>query len=271
MGTTPTSITVLLTNDDGVDARGLAAARDALISAGLRVAVVAPEQNHTCGSHRVSMRDSVRLTQLADSGSPIFACSGTPADCVRVGVLSGLLPRPDIVVAGINHGANVGDDIHYSGTVAAAAEATLLGLPAIAASQHGPDIGVPFIPAEPAVFAYTAYIARLTHWVATNGLPDRVMLNVNLPPETAAPRAALATVGRRNWATASVQVETVRAGEHLVNPWSSDPAAHDDSECDFAMLTSGSATVNALSLAGGLHDVLDRYRPRLQSIPLDLV
>jgi 5'-nucleotidase len=266
----PTPITVLLTNDDGVDARGLAVARDALSGAGMRVAVVAPEGNHTCGSHRVSMRDRIRITQVTPSDSSIFSCSGTPADCVRLGVLSGLVPRPDVVVAGINHGANAGDDIHYSGTVAAAAEAALLGLPAIAASQHGPDIGVPFIPADPTAFPFASYIARLAHWAASNWLPDRMVLNVNLPLEAATASVALTRVGRRDWTTAAVQVDTVCAGQHMVHPWSTDPAVGDESDRDFAMLMSGTAAVNVLSASGGLHDVLDRYRHHLDTMPLEL-
>ncbi len=126
---------ILITNDDGIDAPGLAR----LVSVARRFGdpvVVAPEVCHSAKSHAISMRGPIRVDRRPDiHGAPAYACSGTPADCVRVGVEQ--LPELTVecVMAGINPGANCGVDVFYSGTVAAAREAAVLGVPGIAISQ----------------------------------------------------------------------------------------------------------------------------------------
>jgi 5'-nucleotidase len=125
----------LLSNDDGFRSPGLEALRVAMAH-DWDVVVVAPEHEQSASSHALSLRDPLRLRTVADG---IFALDGTPADCVYVALHSGtrVLPRrPDVVVSGINQGLNLGQDAFYSGTIAAAREAALRGIPALATSTH---------------------------------------------------------------------------------------------------------------------------------------
>lgn len=121
----------LLTNDDGIDAPGLAALRQSVADLGEPL-LVAPDEHHSGCSHRVTTDKPLRLQQR-DTG--IYALAGTPADCVRVG-LHGIAPDVDWVLSGINHGGNLGADVHYSGTVAAVREGVLHGKPGIAFSHY---------------------------------------------------------------------------------------------------------------------------------------
>jgi len=123
-------VTVLLTNDDGIDSAGLTALRSAL-SRDHDVWVMAPDGERSAMSHYITVRDPIRSRQIGDK---IFATSGSPADCVIVGMLGGLPVSPDMVVSGINIGPNLGTDIIYSGTVAAARQASFMGVPGIAVS-----------------------------------------------------------------------------------------------------------------------------------------
>lgn len=123
---------VVLTNDDGIDAPGLAALERAAAGLGATLVVVAPEECHSGCGHRVTTSRPIRVD---DVGPGRFRVAGTPADCVRIAVAR-LVPDAALVLAGINAGGNLGADIHHSGTVAAAREAALHGLPAVAASQY---------------------------------------------------------------------------------------------------------------------------------------
>src|SRR5438105_2888605 len=128
---------LLVTNDDGAHAAGLAALADALGDLG-EVVVVAPDREQSAVGHPLTLHRPLRAERLAERR---FAVNGTPSDCVNLGVL-GLLPQvPALVVAGINHGSNLGDDVTYSGTVSAAMEGTLLGVPSIAVSLERADAG----------------------------------------------------------------------------------------------------------------------------------
>ncbi len=125
----------LLSNDDGVTSRGLETMREAL-SGTFDVIVVAPETEQSASSHALSLHRPLRLRKVTEG---IFALDGTPADCVYVALHAGVrvLPRrPDVVVSGINRGLNLGQDVFYSGTVAAAREGALRGIPAVATSAH---------------------------------------------------------------------------------------------------------------------------------------
>ncbi len=125
----------LLSNDDGYESRGLRALREALLPE-WDVVIVAPEREQSASSHALSLREPLRLRTVSEG---IYALSGTPADCVYVGLHAGqrILPRrPDLVLSGINLGLNLGQDVFYSGTIAAAREAALRGIPALATSTH---------------------------------------------------------------------------------------------------------------------------------------
>jgi 5'-nucleotidase len=127
---------VLLSNDDGYGSGGIRAMHAALIEAGADVVVLAPETEQSASSHALSLHRALRLRRV---DTDVFALDGTPADCVYVALHAGtrVLPRrPDVVVSGINHGMNLGQDVFYSGTVAAAREGALRGIPALATSAH---------------------------------------------------------------------------------------------------------------------------------------
>jgi len=158
---------VVLTNDDGVHAPGLAALEKALAELG-EVYVVAPEREQSACGHALTLHRPLRALQM---GERRFAVNGTPSDCVNMAVLGFLPETPVLVVSGINHGANLGDDVTYSGTVAAAMEGTILGVPSIAVSLlDGGD------------FEVAGRVARLVAMrVLVGGLPGNTLLNVNVP------------------------------------------------------------------------------------------
>src|SRR5216684_8608242 len=158
---------ILVTNDDGVHAAGLLALAAALGPLG-EVYVVAPDREQSAVGHALTLHRPLRVTQ---TGERRFAVNGTPSDCVNLGVLGFLAERPVLVVAGVNHGSNLGDDVTYSGTVSAAMEGTLLGVPSLAVSLvDGGD------------FDGAAAIARmLATRVLVTGLPPKTLLNVNVP------------------------------------------------------------------------------------------
>ena len=130
---------VLLTNDDGIGAAGLQTLRRALLGvADVELAVIAPDSNRSATARSITFSRPLWVTEVEfDDGTLGFACDGTPVDCVRLaslGLIDGF--QPDLIVSGINHGSNLGDDITYSGTVAAALEGIVLGVPGIAVSQQ---------------------------------------------------------------------------------------------------------------------------------------
>ena len=182
---------ILVTNDDGVHSAGIRALASALKRLG-EVTVVAPIQESSAIGHALTLRRPLRIETVGDG---FYAVDGTPTDCVNLGVavlLKGQLP--DIVVSGINTGWNLGDDVTYSGTVAGALEAALLGIPAIAVSLRR---------ARDYVFDFAASAeaaAILTDLVLKHPLPDRTFLNVNVPKGT--PKGFKRTVqGKRNHIT----------------------------------------------------------------------
>jgi 5'-nucleotidase len=124
---------ILVVNDDGIASEGIGVLARALQVLG-DVTVVAPDGDRSGTSHSISAHQAVRAQAMHEPGLRRYACSGTPADCVLLGVNELCGGRPDLVVSGINRGANLADDVNYSGTVAAAVEATIVGIPAIAVS-----------------------------------------------------------------------------------------------------------------------------------------
>ncbi len=161
---------ILLSNDDGIYSAGLKALHEAFRGEH-DVVVVAPDRERSAASHSLTLHRPLRINEISEGW---FSIDGTPTDCIHI-ALNGLLPepRPEMVVAGINMGGNLGDDVTYSGTVAAAIEGTLQGLPSIAVSlvSRGP---FEFGPAA-------EFAARLVKQVADRGLPEDTLLNVNVP------------------------------------------------------------------------------------------
>lgn len=167
---------ILVTNDDGIQSPGITALAKALAAIG-EVWIVAPDRERTAVAHAVTLHKPLRLHQLSPR---TYAVNGTPVDCVNLALLKVMPKSPAIVVSGINKGVNLGDDVMYSGTVSAAMEGTILGVPSMAVSQEGQekfrfDIGA----------VYAARVARL---VLAHGLPEETLLNVNIPNR---PRAGI--------------------------------------------------------------------------------
>ena len=186
---------ILVTNDDGIHAPGITALAMALTRVG-EVTVVAPDRERSAVGHALTLHHPLRAMEL---GPNRFAVDGTPTDCVNLGILTLLARRPDIVVSGINRGGNLGDDITYSGTVSAAMEATLMGIPALAVSLVTSGPGEHYD-------AAAAVAARLAEMVRVRGLPPDTFLNVNVPdrpePELLPPRVT--TQGKRRYEGAIV-------------------------------------------------------------------
>src|ERR1700704_5193808 len=176
---------VLLTNDDGIEAAGLQALRRALRELpGIELAVIAPDGNRSATARSITTRRPLWVEEIDfGDGTVGYATDGTPVDCVRfatIGLIDGF--EAELVVSGINHGANLGDDITYSGTVAAALEAIVLGLPGIAVSQQSGALELDF--SSGAGFAFDSaatFTARLVSELEDLPLPSGTLLNINVP------------------------------------------------------------------------------------------
>ena len=185
---------ILVTNDDGVHSPGLTALARSLAVLG-RVVVVAPDRERSAVGHALTLHAPLRAEEIRPD---VFAVDGTPTDCVNLGIHGLLTEKPRLVVSGINRGGNLGDDITYSGTVAAAMEATLMGVPAFAVSLAGErfldqDFG-----------AAATFSRQLAERLLDKGLPLDTFLNVNVP--AGCPRGVRLTLqGKRRFADLVVE------------------------------------------------------------------
>jgi 5'-nucleotidase len=227
---------ILVTNDDGIQAPGLAALVDALETIG-EVTVYAPDREQSAVSHCVSLRHPLRVQEVRERW---FSVDGTPADCVMMAVRDLMDQRPVLVVSGVNIGANLGDDVHYSGTVAGAYEAMLLDTPAIAVSD------VAYQPEHLETAARVA--ADLACDILEQGLPDEIMLNVNVPdvPYDDLAGVKLTRMGRRNYPDDIVRREDPRGGVYY---WigGAEPGCVMEPGTDFEAIEQGCASVTPLA------------------------
>lgn len=263
--------TILLTNDDGHAAAGLLALRLGLIDAGVHVVTVAPETERSCAGQSIVVRQPQVITRQSEPGAdhPIYSCSGTPADCARVGILAeGEWDRPDLVISGINHGINLGDDVHYSGTVHAAMEAAMLGIPAIAVSQQPEGGGVPFINVSAHEFRNVRVAVDLALAVLGTVVPDRGILNVNLPHSTEAPRPVVTRLGKRYYSAPTTLVPTDE-GAWACHPYGTAdfPApAHDQGpNIDYSAVLAGRTSVTPI-LIDPSNDQRERHEAWAHSV-----
>jgi len=176
---------ILLTNDDGVFAEGLMALRDRL-HGNADVIVCAPEHDCSATSHKLTIDRPIRFREV---GPMVYAVDGTPVDCIIVALHCILDRPPDIVLSGINHGPNMGQDVFYSGTVAAALEASMNGIPAAAISLASRDTA--FLPRAAGVGFW------LTRFLSNGDVPTGIILNVNVPREPTGLR--MTRLGRRQY------------------------------------------------------------------------
>ncbi|MFC1735742.1 5'/3'-nucleotidase SurE [Candidatus Hydrogenedentota bacterium] len=160
---------ILVTNDDGINAVGLDALREALSDLG-DVYVVAPDREASAAGHSITLHNLLRINEISDK---VVSIEGTPTDCVLIATLKVLPRKPDLIVSGINRGGNMGDDVTYSGTVSAALEGTLLDIPSFAISLVTVDRWDFTTSGE--------FAARLAGEIFERGLPPTTLLNVNVP------------------------------------------------------------------------------------------
>ncbi|SRR5574344_65130 len=227
---------ILVSNDDGVHADGIRVLSEAL-SALADVVVVAPDRNHSGASHSLTLENPLRVESMAHNG--FIAVKGTPTDCVHLAVNELLKPLPDMVVSGINHGANLGDDVIYSGTVAAATEGRHLGLPAMAVSLVGSQH-----------FASAAhYACRLVQGLMRRPLPADQILNVNVPdlPLAQIKGIRVTRLGCRHPAEAVI-VEQDPRGRSIY--WIGPPGATQDAGegTDFSAIEAGFVSITPLQV-----------------------
>ncbi|GIW40677.1 MAG: 5'-nucleotidase SurE [Candidatus Binatia bacterium] len=229
---------ILLCNDDGIHSAGLRALEEAVSPLG-EVYVVAPDREQSASSHALTLHRPLRVEQLDERH---YMVDGTPTDCVNLAV-NGLLRdrRPDLVLSGINHGSNLGDDITYSGTVSAAMEGTLLGIPSAAISVAG---------RERFDFRAAAEFAqKLVRALEKKGLPPDTLLNVNVPalPSELVRGVALTRMGKRRYGDAIVEKTDPRGKKYY---WiGGDEAGFvEDEGTDFAAVARGMISVTPLHL-----------------------
>jgi 5'-nucleotidase len=256
---------VLLTNDDGIEADGLQALRRALLAVDhVALAVVAPDGNRSAFARMITTRRPLWVQEVPfDDGTVGYATDGTPVDCVRLAQL-GLIEDfvPDLVVSGINHGSNLGDDITYSGTVAAALEGLILGIPAIAVSQQSDAREMDFRLGSRFAFERAAeFTAGVVAELDDVPLPAGTLLNINVP--AGQPTGVEVTrLGKRIYRDElKLQAEDEDGGRRY---WiyGADPGFHDEAGTDLAAVHAGRIAVTPvhfdLTDVSGL-DALTRY------------
>jgi len=252
---------ILLTNDDGIEAPGLRALLRALRPLA-EVTVLAPDHNWSAAGHTKTMHKPLRVMPytfecdpppLRQGGSTenvvAYTTTGAPSDCVALALL-GILPKaPDMVVSGINQGANVGHDLTYSGTVAAAMEAVIFGLPAVAISLND---------YQSHEFGFAAEVgARVVRQVLARGLPPGAFLNVNVPcrPVEEIRGLELTRLGRRVYRDILIEREDPR-GQPYYWIGGEPPTGHEDEGTDIGALARGYVSISPVHLDMTAHDLL---------------
>lgn len=237
---------IMVTNDDGIHAVGIRALAEAMAVLGT-VTVVAPDRERSAAGHSLTLHSPLRVFELHKGW---YAVDGTPTDCVNMGIHNMLPKVPDLVVSGINHGANLGDDVTYSGTVAAAMEANLMGIPAIAFSLATFE--------QSSYFNDAAQMAvQVARQVIANGLPADTFLNVNIPNcQKADMQPPLITrQGKRSFIGKIVDKTDPRGRKYF---WvgSEEPMPHDEPGTDFHAINRNHVSITPLHLDLTNHQTL---------------
>jgi 5'-nucleotidase len=260
---------VLLTNDDGIDAQGLQTLRRALLRVpGIELVVIAPDGNRSAMARSITTMRPLWVEEIVfDDGTTGYATDGTPVDCVRLanlGLVDGF--ECELIVSGINHGGNLGDDITYSGTVAAALEGVVLGLPAIAVSQQSSAREMDFRLSDTFDFDEGArFVARVVEEIDDVPLPPGTLLNVNCPAGDAT-GVQVTRLGKRIYRDELTLTDTdADAGPSQRRRYwvyGRDHGFHDEPGTDLAAVASGDISVTPLHFdltdAAGM-DALERH------------
>ncbi len=239
---------VLLTNDDGIDAEGLQALRRALLAVeDVELAVIAPDGNRSAMARSITTRRPLWIQEVAfGDGTVGYACDGTPVDCVRfaaLGLIEGF--TADLIVSGINHGSNLGDDITYSGTVAAALEGIVLGIPGIAVSQQSRAREMDFRLGDRFDFeTAAAFTARIVGEIDDVPLPQGTLLNINVPAGDIA-GVEVARLGKRIYRDQLSLVDE-ESGRKQYRIYGDAPDYHHQEGTDLAAVAEGRIAVTPL-------------------------
>ena len=248
---------VVLTNDDGIAAEGLHTLTRAIAAAELPAVVVAPAENRSGVGRHAFYGRPVTLEPLAEVGGIAhFSCSGMPVDCVRLALLGRTAPQAELVVSGINHGPNLGDDTLNSGTVGAAVEGALLGVPGLAVSQQHFDghfhILDSFDPTTPVYDTTAAIAAMFAEEMLARPAPERAAINVNVPATVREPKVEVTRLGRRFYERDSVFAGERDGIQGYFTYGKRDgppPPFEDEPGTDFAAVKAGRVSATPISLA----------------------
>jgi 5'-nucleotidase len=239
----------LLTNDDGVSAEGLLALKKEL-SKTFQVWVIAPDREQSATSHSLTLQHPLRINKIAER---FYSVDGTPTDAVMLGVHAILKKKPDILISGINHGPNMGDDVSYSGTVAAAMEGTILNIPSIAVSN------VNWAPRHLAPGA--RFVAKLAKFVLKNGLPRYTFLNVNVPDrKQPIKKLKITRLGKRAYSDVVIEKIDPRGRNYY---WIGEQSLiweKKEEDTDFAAIKKGCVSITPLHLDMTDYRALDQIK-----------
>ena len=244
------ALNILVSNDDGIFARGLEILEEACRSVG-NVTVVAPDREQSAASHALTMTRPLRPVKRSDGR---YQVDGTPTDCVLLALETILDNRPDIIFSGINHGSNMGEDVLYSGTVAAAMEGLSVGIPGVAFSFAGGKIEL--------IETHAEWVGKLASDICrVEGFPKETLLNVNFPPIHGSEIKGLRVtkLGRRVYSDSL---------KHMNDPWGRDmfwigagkSSWSGDEESDFMAVAEGFISVTPLHLDLTQYDHIDMVR-----------
>jgi 5'-nucleotidase len=238
---------VLLTNDDGIGAQGLQTLRRALLEVpGIELATIAPNSNRSATARSITTREPLWVDEIEfEDGTTGYATDGTPVDCVRFAALGLIGFQPELIVSGINHGSNLGDDITYSGTVAAALEGVILGVPGIAVSQQSAAREMDFrLGREFDFAAAAAFTARLVDEIDDVGIPEGTLLNINCPAGEIGGVCAC-RLGKRIYRD-KMHLTEEHEGRKRYRIYGDDPTYHEEDGTDFAAIAGGNIAVTPL-------------------------
>lgn len=227
--------TILITNDDGIHSPGILALKQAIEGLG-RTIIIAPDRDNSAVSHSLTMNRPLKIINLKEG---VYTIDGTPTDCVAVGLKKIVTVLPDLLVSGINAGANLGDDISYSGTVSAAIEGTMYGVPSMALSVGG----------EPP-YDYRAAMQIATcmaQKILSNSLPENTLLNINIPSGRIYKKIRVTRQGRRLWENSIHETLDPRGSKHY---WIGGGTAVTDpgEDTDVHVFASGNVSITPIQL-----------------------
>ncbi len=239
---------ILITNDDGIQAQGLHSIRKALLELdNVELAVIAPDSNRSASARSITTREPLWVEKIEfGDGTHGYATDGTPVDCVRFAALGLLEFEPELIVSGINHGSNLGDDVTYSGTVAAALEGIVLGVPAISISQQSEKRELDFRFGSKFDFEVASkFTARLIAERGPQGLPEGTLLNINCPAcvDGEIEGAEVTKLGKRIYHDKLETDKTEGTARTRYRIYGDDPTYHHEDGSDFAAIAKSKISV----------------------------